>query len=234
MRTSYFPSTDSALVSWGRNFSDQINASPSLFGLSVEIAQQFEVIQAELEVAYRKVINPATRTQAHVSGKNYARESMKQAARRIVSIINGQANVTDAQRAVLGLTVAKLKSKIPVPDVKPTIVVSQVVGHLVKVRVSNFEATGRHRRPTGVSGANLFCFAGENPPDPKEWKFIGNSSSRDFEIRVDPAIPPGTKLWITACWYNPRGMNGPAADPVFTYIQFGGTEVAMGVMSKAA
>lgn len=233
MRTSYFPSTDSSLVAWGRNFSERVSSSYAELGISLEQAEQFALVQAELDSAYQAASNPATRTQSSVEGKNEKRDAMKSAARLLVSIINGQANVTDAQRTTLGLTVPKQKSKIPVPDVRPTIVVSAVSGHLVKIRVSNYEAFGRHRRPTGVAGANVFCFTGENPPDPKEWKFVGNSSGRDFEIRIDPSIPPGTKVWLTACWYNPRGMNGPAADPVFTYVQFGGTEVAMGVRKAA-
>ena len=69
MKFSYFPRADSALVSWGRNFSDKINSSPSEFGLSVEMAQQFEVVQAELELAYRKAVEPETRTKPSVTGK---------------------------------------------------------------------------------------------------------------------------------------------------------------------
>lgn len=233
MRTSYFPSTDNSLVAWGHNFSEKVMAWYSDLGISLEQAEQFALVQSEFAQAYMDARRPGVRIEANTVRKNEKRDAMKAAARLLVSTINGQASVSNEQRADLGLTVPKQKSKIPVPDVSPTIVVSAVTGHVVKIRVSNFEVLGRQRRPTGVAGANVFCFAGENPPDPKEWKFMGNSSGRDFEIRVDPSIPPGTKIWLTACWYNPRGMNGPAAEPVFTYVQFGGTEVAMSVRKAA-
>ncbi|HQY87960.1 MAG TPA: hypothetical protein PK402_04835 [Tepidisphaeraceae bacterium] len=190
--------------------------------MSVEMAQQFEVVQVELELAYRKAVEPETRTKPSVTGKNSARDAMKQAARPIVSIINGQTNLTDAQRIELGLTVPRQRSRISAPDVAPMIEVTEVSGHIVRLRLRD-TVVARRGRPEGVAGANVYCFAGEIPPKGlTQWTFFGNSSSRDFEITLDESIPPGTKVWLTACWYNPRGMNGPACDPVNTVVQFGG------------
>jgi hypothetical protein len=38
-------------------------------------------------------------------------------------------------------------------------------------------------------------------------------------VTFGPPVPPGAKVWLTACWYNPRGELGPAATAVYTHIQ---------------
>ncbi len=46
--------------------------------------------------------------------------------------------------------------------------------------------------------------------------------------RKAPSYPicPGSKIWLTAFFFNPRAMSGPAATPVSTYLPGGAAMAA--------
>src|SRR5688500_457350 len=103
MRTSYFPSTDSSLLAFAANLVARLSAAPQDYGVSPQQAADLAARQQALAAAQARVSEPATRTRPNIADRNDAREAFKAEARRIVSIIKGQPDVTDAQRLALGL-----------------------------------------------------------------------------------------------------------------------------------
>jgi hypothetical protein len=108
------------------------------------------------------------------------------------------------------------------PDAPPCVRVVSVVGSTVQLRLVGSDAD-RRGKPQGIAGAGVYSFEGQTPPtDLALWKYEGNTTRPAMTIQVPPTTPPGTQLWFTAYWYNPRAQRGPSSRPVYTHIQFGG------------
>ena len=78
----------------------------------------------------------------------------------------------------------------------------------------------------GVKGASIFRYIGENAPNSVEgWTFAGNTTKTVYEVTLPAETPAGSKVWITAYWFNGKMQSGPAATPVSIHIP-GGLSVA--------
>lgn len=219
---SFLPSTDTGLLDWAANFGLKITATPAVFGLTPAQATAFEAFRLSYANLLAKVLDPAQRTQVIVSQKDEAKRALRNNASELSKIIQGQATVTDAMKIDLRLNVRKSPTPIPVPDEMPEMDILSVTGRTVKARLHS--ATIEHRRkPNGVSGANLWTFVGETPPEELSgWLFQGTTTRTLFEIEFPVTVEQGSKVWLAAAWFNPRGQTGPVSDPVSTFIQYGG------------
>lgn len=221
MPKGFLPVSDSGLLAWTINFNALIDAAPTVYGLTVEQAAEYTTLSNAYAVAYQTAVDPGTRTKGKVAAKNTARAALKDRARLLAKVIEGQPTVTDEQKIDLGLNVRKAQSPIPVPDSAPDIDIVSVSGRRVKIRLHNADNTKRGK-PAGVAGASVFSFIGEVPPsDTAAWKFEGNTTRTVVDVDIDPAAQPGAKVWLTSFWFNPRAQSGPAANPVTTNVQFG-------------
>ena len=58
-------------------------------------------------------------------------------------------------------------------------------------------------------------FAVANPlVDDNAWTFSGNTTKNVYDIVLPNATPAGSRVWITAFWFNNRMDSGPAATAV--------------------
>lgn len=165
-------------------------------------------------------VEPGVRNKSSVAVKNACRAALKDNARLLASIINGQASVTDAMKLDLGLTVRATPTPIPPPSIAPKIDIVSMIANALTVRLH--DGTGSRRgRPPLVQGCSIFSFVGNTPPNTVDaWKFEGSSSEMVAKIVFDPTLTPGTKVWVTAFFCNAKLQSGPAAEPVSTQIQF--------------
>jgi hypothetical protein len=155
------------------------------------------------------------------SQKNQAKVNAKHYAKLLASIINGQATVTDATKIELGLNVRAQPQPWPIPSTSPVIEIEGVSGWVVSIRLkaatSNKRGTvGTLRgKPAGVSGATILSYVGPTPPsDPSAFKFEGSIGQTRAQIAFPTTLPAGTKVWITAFWFNGRKQSGPACAPI--------------------
>ena len=60
------------------------------------------------------------------------------------------------------------------------------------------------------------------------WHAAGPTATQSNRGDIDFAttLPGGTKVWLTAAWFNPRMQTGLACDPVPTQVNFGGVSKA--------
>ena len=117
-------------------------------------------------------------------------------------------------------------SPIPVPTEVPELDVLSVAGRTVRIRLHN-ENTLSVRKPAGVKGATIFSFVGEDAPeDISLWKFEMSTAKTTVDITFPITVEAGSKVWLTAFWFNPKLQSGPACLAVPTWVQ--------GSMSKAA
>lgn len=221
MPKGFLSVSDAGLLAWTVNFNTLISADPAAYGLTAEQAAEYATLSDAYAAAYQTAVDPGTRTKGKVKAKNDARKALKDRARLLAKVIEGQVFVTDEQKIDLGLNVRKSPQPIPVPDSAPDIDILSVSGRRVKIRLHNADNSKR-AKPSGVAGASVFSYIGEVPPsDTAAWKFEGNTTRTVVEVDIDPAAQPGAKVYLTAFWFNPRAQSGPAAIPVTTNVQFG-------------
>jgi hypothetical protein len=90
------------------------------------------------------------------------------------------------------------------------------------------DGTGTTRgKPAGVQGASVFSYVGATPPvEVTGWTFQGNTTLTTIDVTFASTLPPGTVVWFTAFWYNPRAKAGPGCSPVSAILAGGGMAMA--------
>jgi hypothetical protein len=226
MSVGFFPRSDSALLAWSLNYSTLIYATPTAYGLTAGQATAY----AAVHMAYANALaacDPNMRSKTTVAAKNSARTNLKINAKLLASTINGVASVTDAQKIGLGLNVRALPTPIPPPSSAPVLDVKLVSGWTVKIKLHDSTSGSKRGRPVGVFGASVFSFVGaEAPTDLGTWKFEGNTGQTLIDLAFASALAPGTKVWMTAFWFNGSKQSGPPCAPVSANLPGGSVSMA--------
>lgn len=219
MGKDFFPDREAEMVTWSQLFAERIASDPQAVGLSQEQCDAYLVVQQAFANAYQISQAPATRTTPAISTKNDCRRAMETMSRQYARIIQSQPQVSDAQRSELGLNIRQTSTPaLPTPGEAPTVRVMAVNGTQLKLWLLDSTTSGRHARPRGVAGAQIFTHTGDQPPaDIARWTFQGNHANTKPTIIVADAKQPFMKVWVTAKWYRPTGEAGPACVPVSTY-----------------
>jgi hypothetical protein len=229
MSDYFLPNGDAELLAWSSNFSNRISDSPGSLGLDPEQAAQYASLHGSYASGLTAAGDPATRTRGSVAAKNDARRALKASARQLARIVKAHPAVTVQQRIDLGLSPRTDGGAAPAihpPDSAPHMQIVYTSGRLVKVRLRQTGAEGRGR-PAGTQGLIVFSLVGPTASaDPSAWAFERCSSRTHFDIEIGAKIAPGAKVWLAACWYNPRGQRGPMSVPVSTYIGDGVAQAA--------
>jgi hypothetical protein len=222
----FLPTRESELLTWSVNFKELITATPTLYGLTAAQATAYADLHAAFATTYQTANDPGTRTPAAIIAKNTAMKDLKTNARQLSKIIQGTPTVTDEQRGLLGLTVPAERSPINPPEEIPVVEVLERFGTIVRLKLHDGSGS-RRGKPAGVAGATLFSYVGATPPsDVGAWKFEGNTTRTITEVEFAAGTAPGTVVWFTAFWYNPRGQSGPGCAPVSAIIAGGAMQQA--------
>jgi hypothetical protein len=223
------PETDLALLAWSLNFLTQISATPAVFGLTPEKVAAYATVHEDYAAAMA-ACDPAIRSQVATAAKNAARAALRTQARMLMSTVRGTPGVSDAQKIALGFALRGTASATPVPVAAPGIDVLAVSGWTVNVRLRDLSSS-RRGRPDGASGATLFSYVGTEGQEPptalSAWSFEANTGRTRTTVVFPHTLAPGSKVWITACWFNGSNRYGPAAVPV-------GVHLVGGSVSRAA
>jgi len=221
MAHDFIPRRDADFIQFSANFSAHINAAPAAFGLTPAMANDYAALNDTLHNAYVIATAPDTRTRPTIRAKNKARQHAERDLRRLARLIQATPGVSDAQKFDLGLTVRDTEpSPVPRPVERPRVSVELLYGSTVRIMLRGQDST-RRGKPQDVAGATVFSYVGETPPTAP-----GNSSlwmqtntTRPRFVMTFQQVEPGAKVWIAACWFNPRQQAGPASQPVYTHVQ---------------
>ena len=215
-RFSFVPSNDTKLLAWSANFAQKLSATPTVYGFVAAQATQYAAANTAFVSAMNAIADPLTRTKANMQAKDAAKKTLQDLARGFGKMIQANPGLTDPQRTAMGVTVPAKPQPKPVPIAAPLIDIVWASGWTVKVRLK--ASTGSKRgKPANVSGASVFSFVGPVAPNnPSDFKFEGSLSTTELEIAFPTSLPAGTKVWITAFWFNGRMQSGPACQPIAT------------------
>jgi hypothetical protein len=211
-----FIAREADLITWSNNFQTRIAATPTVFGLTAAQATAFTTLNAAWVAAFTATASDATRTPSAIITKNAAKASMIASARQLAAIIQKFPGTTNTMRSDLGLNVPAQRTPIPIPDKSPTILVKKVEQNRVTLQLREPGSTSRGK-PAGVAGMSVFSYVGTVPPaDVVAWTFEGNTTRTEVLLEFPTSAEPFSQVWITAFYYNPRGMSGVATPPITT------------------
>lgn len=226
MANTFLPRTDQGLLAWANNFSTLITGSPTTYGLTLELADAFNLLVNNFSTALA-ACDPGVRNKSAVLAKNAAKVALKDNIKLLANIINGQATVTDSQKAELGLNIRATPKPIPVPTSAPALEIVSVVGWTVKIRLHGTTSSSTRGRPAGAIGATICSFVGPTPPaDMSQWMLQGNVGKSVTDFAFPTTVAGGSTVWFTAFWFNGRKQSGPACAPVSTCLQGGSVQMA--------
>jgi hypothetical protein len=219
MPRDFFPRTDAGVRSWANTFSQLISTDAERYSLTPAQAASFAAKTELYSAAYMLANANATNSSSAVQSKNDSRKALEAEARQLARIVRASPMVTNEMRQSLGLGVPKpAVRRIERPAEEPQILLRSVNGRIIDVMVMSQDIS-RRGKPKGVATIAWFTAVGEQAPDKSsDWTFNGNSSVTTRELFFDTNVPDFSKIWVTACWLNPRGEASPLANPIFTHI----------------
>lgn len=234
-QTDFLPEREDALRDWARSFSETLSADPAAVGVTAAQADAFAALSGDYAAALLLVGSPTTDTSSNRQRKNTLKKALSKEARALSRQINAWPGVTNDQRKSLGLTLqTPSRSRLPVPAMPPRVRVLGVTGRRVEVRLERSGPTTRRAKPAGVQGAVLFTFVGDEPPrELSRWSFYGHTTQTKTTLALDPSLLPGTAVYVTAAWLNPRLESGPPAYPARAVLGEVGVAVTTGMKLAA-
>ncbi|MEZ6131890.1 MAG: hypothetical protein R3C59_24790 [Planctomycetaceae bacterium] len=110
--------------------------------------------------------------------------------RRLVDRCQSAANMTDAKRRALGITIRKTPTRHPVPKTFPVIEFrSQRLNTVEFALRDSAQREGRTRKPAGVRGATLYTHLGDQPPTSlSDWTVWGTTTNSVNEISMPHSV----------------------------------------------
>jgi hypothetical protein len=126
--------------------------------------------------------------------------------------------VTDLQRTELRLPIRDTEpTPAEILTVAPAVTVKGIYGHNVHILVRDASGAVRGRVP-GAIGAMIYSYVGATPPAGADgWKCEGAITKDAIVVAFDPSLAVGSRIFITAQWFNTRGA-GPGCTPVAAVI----------------
>jgi hypothetical protein len=232
MPRDFFPRKDSDAVSYTRNFSTRLSDDPERYHVTPEKAAEYAVLVEQFAQAYQTSVEPGTATRPATSAKRHARRAVERATRALAGMIRPSLQISLADKILLGVKVRSRPSRIGRPTAAPRLSVRDVKGHTISVSLLDADVHKR-RKPKGVHDAMIVACTGEWPTaEYKRWPYRKLTTRTRTQLTIAPHLPPGTKVWLTAWWMNPRGEAGPAATAAYTHVGYGG--LMFGQSLKAA
>jgi hypothetical protein len=226
MITLSFPTSDDGLLAWSLNLLDLITATPTAFGLVAADASSYQTVHDAYASALA-ACDPSQRNKTATVAKNQARTNLKAAATLLANKVYSTSTVTDAQKVELGIPPRSSPTTIGVPASAPVLEVILVMAWMARIRLRAASGASRGKLP-GTAGASVFSFVGAEPPtDIASWKFEGSVGRvNKIDVSFDSELPAGTKVWLTAFWFNGRKQSGPACAPVSVNLPGGSVSMA--------
>jgi hypothetical protein len=216
----WIDTTDDGLLTQSADFTAPIVASASTYYVPASEATGLEDDQEAYAAAHAVAKNPSTKTKPNVAIKNQKKRALIKRMRYLGQMIAANPLIDESLKIALSLRPRDTEpTPIGVPSAAPALTALGVFGKNVRCRATDPTQAGKRRRPHGVAGAKIYSFSGEEPPASLDgYKFEGLTTRSDFDVVFGADVAPGAKVWIVACWYNPRGLSGPVSAPVTAYV----------------
>jgi hypothetical protein len=209
MPSNYIPASDSAFDAWQANFYLYVTGHLSQLGLSFVDVVPLAAQRAFWPPAWQAHGRAQADAEAARQLKDDSRAAFEAVIRGLVRRLQASPEVTDAQRAALGLTVPdRTRTPVAPPASRPVVTVD-AAGRLRHVlHFVDEHAPAGPARPAGVRGAEIWVKVGAAPADASELRFVtlGTRATQTTEFHGTDA---GKTAYYMLRWVNTRGEKGP-------------------------
>jgi hypothetical protein len=211
----YISPNDPKFNEWVKNYADYIDVNFAALGLTLTQKTALIASVTRWKTDFTAYYEAQASAIAATQKKNASRAIVKSQVRELTKLIQANSNVTDDQRAALGITIPKeSKTPTPVPDTRPMAVVENInrLEHII-----NYfdEITSRGRaKPAGVRGCEIwYKIGGEPPADASGLTYLTTDTGTPY-IAHFKGDDGGKTVHYMLRWVNTRNEPGPWSETI--------------------
>ena len=206
----YIPAGDTQFQAWQNNFVTYVNAHLVDLGLEAADVVELNATAATWTADFPAHIAAQNTARGAREAKDNSREAFQGSVRPLVRRLQASPDVTDAERAEMGITVPDREGTPEgPPKTRPVVNVdtSQRLQHTIAFAD---EATPtRKAKPAGVIGAEVWVKLGDPPPTgPKELSFLSMDSRTPYVAHYS-GEDAGQIAHYMLRWVTTTGEKGP-------------------------
>lgn len=208
MPEDYIPSNDSELLEFADNLINKITGNEPFYGLRPVDSTDVTAIRGFFSDAYNEnntaQINARSTREAKDEKKNPLIAKLRELAQRV----QNAPNITDAQRAELGLTVPQISTApTGAPNSRPVLEIdtSEPLRQTIKFYDNVMDSKGK---PEGVKGAEIWCkIGGEATMNEEDYRYLGTDTASPY-LAIHRPENVGKQAHYISRWVNNRGEYG--------------------------
>jgi hypothetical protein len=222
----FIPRRDAKLANWARTLSNKVSTDFAELGVPESLALELAEQTTQFVDAYRLATSGATAGRVSTLVKNQDRERLESTIRVVARLVRANPTTTAETLAHLQLEPSGRGGALSdAPPEQPNLHIERIDGRIVHIKLTEW-GTGTRRRPAGVPGATVFYHIGDDLPKSQTgWTWYCNTGATRLAVQF-PVVPPGTQVWLSACWFNTRFDPGPWSLPRQCHLGGGGTQPA--------
>lgn len=213
------PRQNEPFYHYATNFVNRLAPDPTVYGVTAAqlttLTGLFDVYDSAF-TAEKAAREGGTVSSPLIAARNVAKGNLLAYIRELYAMVQANSSISDEKKIELGVHIPdRNPTPSPVPAKAPRVVVTNISGRTVDVRLEDVDDSERKRLPEHVDGAIIVSHVGpEAPTDPNLYAFQLPVGRRTATLQFDNSLPPGTVVWISALWFNGRKAIGPACAPV--------------------
>lgn len=207
--SDYLPGPDADYQAWVANFTTYAAANLAALGITALDLAPVQTAQATFSTDFADHITAKSAAQAARQSKDAARSLLTAAIRPLVRRLQASPQVTDAERAALGITVAAEPEPTGTPTTSPIVTIE--CGNRLQhaLRFVDSATPTRKAKPAGVLGVEIWNKVGTAPPaNADDLRFIAIDTEAPYTLNY-PIEDGGKTAYYWLRWVSPTGERGP-------------------------
>lgn len=205
-RLRIFPSKEAERDAYFRNCNTYLGEHATRLSVKPDAITTLDRDFSNWTDLYQQSQNEETSTKLIVANKNAAMEKIMQTFKTIYGDIP-QSALTADDRSVLKLEErSTTRTPAPVPTTFPVGKINST--NRLEHSISFTNEDGKHGKPEGVRGCQIWCKEGEPALDEKQLLFLGTDTASPF-LKKYLIADAGKTIHYWLRWENTRGETGP-------------------------
>lgn len=205
----YIPGSDANFQAWQSNFVTYANANLAALGLTAADMAPVTAAQSTWATAFPAHVAAVAAAKAAKQTKDEARAAYVSIIRPLVRRLQAAPQVSDAERAALGITVRQEPSPIGAPTTSPICTIECGARLQQTLRFVDSATPTRKAKPQGAIGVEIWNKVGNAPPAGEaDLRFVAVDTNSPYVMNFDSA-DGGKTNYVWMRWVSPTGERGP-------------------------
>lgn len=213
----YIPPADGVFDAWQNAFVTYASANLAALGLVAGDMTPVTTAQSAWKITYPAHVAAANAAQNARQAKDADRSALVAAIRPLVRRLQASPDVSDAERASLGITIPAPPAPIGTPTTNPVVTIDTSRRLQHTIHFTDSDTPGKKAKPDGVLGAEVWIavlpVGSPTPTDPADFEFMAVDTRSPYVLDFNG--PDGGKnAHYILRWVNPTGEKGPWSETV--------------------